>query len=55
MTKADREQLIAILSNFETRSSKDIQFLMRMAFEASKTHKSFDDWFAYVKRELLDL
>ena len=55
-TAADKEGLIRLMSNFETRSSKDIQFLMRMAFEAGKgeQHKDFDSYLATIKR-MLDL
>ena len=57
MSEYDREQLIAILSHFETRSNKDIQTLMRIAFEQGKEHsfESFESFISWIKRELLDL
>jgi hypothetical protein len=57
MNNFDRQQLIAILSSFETRSNKDIQTLMRIAFEQGKDNAftSFDAFMIWIKRELLEL
>ena len=56
-TAEEKEDLIQILSHFETRSSKDIQFLMKMAFKAGegKEYSNYEQWFDCVKRELLNL
>ena len=37
MTAQEKENIIAILSNFETRSNKDIMFLMEQAFKAGRS------------------
>lgn len=57
MNDFDRKQLLAILSSFETRSNKDILTLMRIAFSAGseKSFSSFDEFMAWVKREILEL
>ncbi|HYF69119.1 MAG TPA: hypothetical protein VD884_13340 [Ohtaekwangia sp.] len=57
MNQETKEQLIAILSNYETRSNKDIRFLMEQAFKAGqgKKYLTFQSWFEYIKRELLEL
>jgi hypothetical protein len=57
LTAEIKEQLVAILSSSETRSDKDIQFLMEQAFKAgqSKRYYSYTSWFDYIKRELLEL
>jgi hypothetical protein len=57
MNEYDRKQLIQILSHFETRSNKDIQTLMRIAFEQGKANDftSFDAFFIWIKRQLLEL
>jgi len=56
MTDHDRNQLIQILSSFETRSNKDIQTLMRISFEYGKSgFQTFDEFLNWIKRELLEL
>jgi hypothetical protein len=57
MSKEEREQLIAIMSHFETRSNKNILFLMEMSFKAGrgKIHYSFQSFIEYIKRDLLNL
>lgn len=56
MTTQDKQDLIQILSSFETRNSKDIQFLMKIAFEHGKNAKSktFED-FQFEIKKLLEL
>lgn len=51
----NKKSLIQILSAAETRDNKDIIMLQKIAFEAAKEFKSFDEFFNYVKRELLAL
>jgi hypothetical protein len=36
MNAQDKEDLVRILNNFETRANKDIEFLMRVSFEAAR-------------------
>lgn len=57
MSDKDKEYLTSILSSFETRSNKDIQFLMEQAFKAGRDTKfaSFEAYMNYIKRELLNL
>jgi hypothetical protein len=52
MTAQDKQYLIQILSSFETRTSKDIQFLMRISFEQSKKYKTFEE-FQFAIKQLL--
>jgi hypothetical protein len=56
MTPQDKQYLIQILSSFETRNSKDIRFLMRIAFEHGKNAKgkTFED-FEFAIKQLLKL
>lgn len=66
MNERDRQELIQILSSYETRSNKDILTLMRIAFNAGKetyrpdcsqdnSFASFDEFMQWIKRELLEL
>lgn len=58
MKAEDKEKLICIMNNFETRSNKDIDFLMQVAYDAGRNHpmlfpdyESFKGWI----KLLLDL
>lgn len=57
MKPETKELLAAILGNFETRSNKDIQFLMEQSFKAGKgkSFESFEVYLNYLKREILSL
>lgn len=54
LNEDDKESMIQIMSNFETRANKDIQFLMRMAYQAGQKnpHENFEAYQNSIKRLL---